>query len=210
VPVAYSLVANAIRVWPTPSTNQGSQNTLSCQYMQRASEVVATTAVATLSGALSSVTATTYRVKITGTAPATFTVGAVVEIVSGRPNYSTYNPTATITGSGSGYVDVSGVAPVAPQTPRAGDYLCLYDQAPVLANVPLEFQECLLQWVALKMMEAKGDQAAMERMGKALSVSEGNLKEQLSQRNAGQRRYLSAWSGLAGAPVRGLLWPLGP
>jgi hypothetical protein len=58
------------------------------------------------------------------------------------------------------------------------------------------------------MMEAKGDQAAMERMGRSLGVSETNLRKQLSQRDTGQRRFLNAWAGFNGAPVRGQLWPL--
>ena len=208
VPVCYSMESNVVRLWPVPISPLAPQNTLRILYMQRASELVDASACAVLSGAVSNVTATTYRVNITGTAPTTFTVGATVEIVCAQPAYSTFSPTAVISGSGAGFVDVTGVAPTGPLLPSAGDYLCLYDQAPVLTNVPLEFQECLLQWTALKMMEAKGDQAAMDRMGKALSIAEGNIRKQLTQRNTGQRRYLNAWAGFSGAPVRGLLWPL--
>ena len=131
-----------------------------------------------------------------------------MEIVAAAPGYSTYAPTAVISGSGSGYVDVTGVAPVAPYTPVAGDYLCLLDQAPVVTNIPLEFQECLLQWVSIKMLEAKGDQAGMDRLGAVLKASEMALRHQLPKRNMGARRFLSAWAGLRGVPVRGLLWPL--
>ena len=206
VPVAYSLESNVVRVWPAPITPMAPQNTLRIMYMQRASELVPVASCNVLSStALSNVTSTTYRINLTATP--LFTTGDVVEMVSATPAYSTYSPTATVTAVGANYVDVSGVAP-SPYQPVAGDYLCLYDQAPVLTNIPLEFQECLLQWVGVKMMEAKGDQAAMDRMGKALSVSEGNLRKQLSQRNTGQRRFMNAWAGFSGAPVRGLLWPI--
>lgn len=207
VPVAYSLESNVVRLWPTPSTITSAQNTLRIQYMQRASELVDVSAVCTLTGALSNVTPTSYRVNV-GTIPATFTTGARVELVDASPGYSTFSPSGVISATGAGTVDVTGVAPTGPLVPGAGDYLCLYDQAPVLTNVPLEFQECLLQWVGLKMMEAKGDGAALERMGNSLRVSEANLRKQLSQRNTGQRRFISAWAGFAGAPVRGQLWPL--
>lgn len=208
VPVAYSLESNVVRVWPTPGTIFGAQNTLRIQAVQRASELVDVSKVCTLTGALTTGGPPgSYRVLV-GTIPATFTVGAQVELVSGRPGYSTLTPSGVIAATGGGFVDVTGVAPSAPQTPQAGDYLCLLDQAPVLTNVPLEFQECLLQWVALKMLEAKGDQAGMDRIGATLRVSEANLRKQLAQRNTGQRRFLSAWAGFAGAPVRGQLWPL--
>jgi len=208
IPVAYDMPSNVIRLYPTPSNPTPPMTTLRLQYFQRPSELVDVTAVATLNAALSNITATTYRVNISGTAPSTFTVGAEVEIVAAAPGYSTYAPTAVISGSGSGYVDVTGVAPVAPYTPVSGDYLCLVDQAPVITNIPLEFQECLLQWVGIKMLEAKGDQAGMDRMGKVLAGSEAALRHQLPKRNMGARRFLSAWAGMRGVPVRGLLWPL--
>ncbi len=208
VPVAYSFESNAVHVWPTPTAvSSAPQRTLRMQYMQRASELVDPSAVCTLTGALSNVTPTSYRVNV-GTIPSTFTTGTQVELVSGRPGYSTYVPAGVISATGAGTVDVTGAPPVAPQTPQAGDYLCRYDQAPVLTNVPLEFQECLLQWVGIKMMEAKGDQGAMARMGQALANSEANMRKQLSRRNTGQRRFMNAWQGFAGVPVRGLLWPL--
>ena len=207
VPVAYNFESNAVRMWPTPGTISTAQNTLRIPYMQRASELVDVSAVCVLTGALTNVTPTSYRVNV-GTIPSTFTVGARVELVSSRPGYSTLGSFGVISATGAGTVDVTGVAPTAPLAPQAGDYLCLYDQAPVLTNVPLEFQECLLQFVGVKMMEAKGDQAALDRMGNVLRVSEGNLRKQLAQRNTGQRRFYSAWSGFAGAPVRGLLWPI--
>jgi hypothetical protein len=207
VPVAYSLESNVVRVWPTPGAATAAQNTLRIQYMQRASELVDVAAVCVTTGALSNVTPTSYRVLV-GAVPATFTAGARVELVDASPGYSTFAPSGVISATGGGFVDVTGVAPVAPQTVTAGDYLCLFDQAPVLTNVPLEFQECLLQWVALKCLEGKGDQAGMDRLGATLRVSEANIRRQLTQRNTGARRFLSAWAGFAGTPVRGQLWPL--
>jgi hypothetical protein len=208
VPVAYSAVGNFIRLYPTPTAqNTSLQNTLRLQYMQRASELVDPSFCATLSGALTNVTSTSYRVT-TATVPAGLTTGVKVELVAARPGFATLGASGVISGTGVGTIDITGTAPVAPYAPQAGDFLCPFDQAPVITNTPIEFQECLLQWVGLKMMEAKGDETAMARMGKALTVAEGNLRKQLSRRNAGQRRFLNAWNGFSGLPVRGLIWPL--
>ena len=61
IPVAYDLPSNVMRLYPTPSAPSSPMTTLSVQYFQRPSQLVDPAAVAVLSGALSSITATTYR-----------------------------------------------------------------------------------------------------------------------------------------------------
>ena len=102
---------------------------------------------------------------------------------------------------------MTGVAPVA-VTPVSGDYLCLLDQAPVVTNIPLEFQECLLQWVSMRCWRPRAIRRAWTGSERVLKASEMALRHQLPKRNMGARRFLSAWAGLRGVPVRGLLWPL--
>ena len=197
-----------LRLYPTPGDMVGTSptDTLRVQYFQRPSELVALSAV----GVVSSVSdgSPAYSVVLSADAPATFTVGAEVEFVSAQPGYGVLGDAGVIATAAGANLTVTGTLPTAPYVPQAGDYLCLKDQAPVCTFIPLEFQECLLQWVAIKMLEAKGDQQGMDRLGKVLQASEAALRHQLPKRNMGQRRYLSAWAGLRGVPVRGLLWPL--
>ena len=208
IPVAYNMPGNVIRLYPTPGDLTGTTptNTLRVQYFQRPSELVDPSAV----GVVSSVSdgSPTYSVTLAANAPSTFTVGARVEFVSAQPGYGVLGQVGVIASVAGANLTVTGTLPTAPYVPTAGDYLCLEDQAPVCTFIPLEFQECLLQWTAIKMLEAKGDQQGMDRLGKVLSASEAALRHQLPKRNMGQRRYLSAWAGLRGVPVRGLLWPL--
>lgn len=208
VPVAYNMPGNVIRLYPTPGSLIGTTptTTLRVQYFQRPSELVDPAAVGVVSSVADGSPA--YSVVLASDAPATFVTGAEVEFVSAQPGYGVLGSVGVIASASGPNVTVTGTLPTAPYVPQAGDYLCLKDQAPVCTFIPLEFQECLLQWVAIKMLEAKGDQQGMDRLGKVLSASEAALRHQLPKRSMGQRRYLSAWAGLRGVPVRGLLWPL--
>lgn len=155
---------NSVIVSPAPNgSNLGS---LRLFYEFRPNDLVATSAV----GTISAINTSTGALTLTATAPATITTSTRVDLIQGSPHFSTLAfdllPTA-VAGS-----TVTIAAASLPSSLAVGDYVCLAGQAPV-AQLPYELHPVLVQRTAAKVLEALGDEEkAQVAMVKAKELEE--------------------------------------
>lgn len=163
----YSFLGNQIFLSPAPSA---AGNFLRVWYPQRPNQLVASTATAGVTG--TSVVGGNFRVSFSGTAPATFLTALAYECVHSNPGFEVVT-LGTANAVASTYVQFPGAVPAGI---NAGDYLCLEDTAPVVTNLPADLAPLLCQWVALKLIEYRGDG---EQLKRAQSTFQSTLQRSL-------------------------------
>lgn len=130
-------------------------------YCRRPSRLVPSSAV----GVISAFDPAT-RVVSVGTLPATFTSSTPLDLVMAKPGYECLgvDRSATVTTSLTFAEDL-------PADLAVGDYVTLAGESPV-PQIPTELHPALAQRVIVKVLEAVGDQAGMERAQAKLSEIE--------------------------------------
>jgi hypothetical protein len=84
-----------------------------------------------------------------------------------------------------------------------GDWICLYDTAPVVTDAPAEVIDALCEAVAADMLKAKGSSESYQRMLGGLQRKEEDCGPLIQTRNTGAQRKISAFQDMAGWPWAG-------
>lgn len=125
-------------LYPTPA---GTSETLRLPYFRRCSELVLPSACGLVTSA------TTNTISVSGSVPGTFTTAQLYDVVQGRPPFAVLAMDLVPTNVGSGTVvfgsDVSALGI------RAGDYLCLSGESPVI-QMPREMHQYVAQATCVK------------------------------------------------------------
>lgn len=129
------------------------------------------------------------------TIPAGFTDGALYDVVSARPNFSTWVWDATGTFFGGNIVLTGGTQSPGPASDntlsnvRVGDVVSLAGRSSVV-QVPVEFQSVLAQSVIVKALEATGDKDGMVLAQKKLDVARANALKLIGVRTESSPIYI--------------------
>jgi hypothetical protein len=200
-PVGYYFIGPNIQLWPTQSIG----GILRIHYHRRPSVVVKESACIQITGFPGGAATGFYRVGFTGTAPAGYAVNAAVDVVSNIPNFYRWQTNVAINAITSTTLDL----PVLPATSaqpaslQVGDWVCLYDTAPVITDSPAEVIEALLQSAAAAMLASKGAGDSYQRMKAELEQAEHDCGPLIQMRNTGAMRKLSAFPDAPGWPFSG-------
>jgi hypothetical protein len=168
-PENFYIQGSDIYLYPTPDLTA---NTLRVYYYARPSALVETSAC----GLVVSKTSTT--VTINATAPTGFGSSATVDFVRGRPPFKLLSTDVACTVSGTTITFVSGTIP---STLAAGDYIALAGETPI-PTIPYDLFPILYQRVAVKVLEAIGDDAGYQRAAVELERLEKNQMPLISNR----------------------------
>jgi hypothetical protein len=186
-PTGYYFLGSQLVLYPTPAMG----GTLRVFYYRRPNQLVLPAAVC--ASTAGSGTGMTVNIA-SGTLP---TAGQVVDIVQARPPFNVLLTTTVVSiNTGTGAV-VLGAA--LPSTFVAGDYLCATDTAPVTTGLWPEVTKALIAAVAVRILEAKGDGAALQRAEKGLASAEAGLAVWATERDQGSMRTLSPFADDLGA-----------
>lgn len=169
--------ANVVLV-PAPDS---AGDTLRLTYHRRPARLVLPEEVATASSVVGD------AVTATGTLPAGFTNGALVDVVRGTSPFE-------VVAAGVALADV-GVTTFTLSDVEAGDYVCLTGTSPV-PQVPEELHVLLAQQVAAKVLEALGDDAGLQRARAVLADAEGLALAAVSPRVEGEPKLIVTRRGL--------------
>lgn len=195
-PTGYYFEGPNVVLFPTQTLS----GTLRIHYHRRPSTIVPSSQCVQIMGFPGGAAPGYYRIAYAGSAPAAYVTGAAVDVVSNVPNFYRWQ-TGQLLGAGAAQaLDVPGPKPA---NLAIGDWICLYDTAPVVTDAPAEVIEALLQSVAVKMMEAKGSDSSMGRMLKGLEKAEEDCGPLIKQRNLGAMRKISAFPDGPGWPFAG-------
>jgi hypothetical protein len=195
-PVGYYFEGPNIVLWPTQTIG----GTLRVHYHRRPSQIVMPSACVQITGFPLGAADGYYRVSYAGTAPAGYVPGASVDVVSNIPNFYRWQTNVVLGVGAAGALDLPGPLPPALQV---GDWVCLYDTAPVVTDAPAEVIDALCEAVACDMLMAKGSDASYQRMLSGLARKEEDCGPLIQQRNTGAMRKISAFPDVSGWPWAG-------
>lgn len=183
-PVGYLIRNNAVVLLPLPAQPNG---ILRLQYFIRPNNLVATTAVGTITAITPGSETTTVTCS---NIPSTFTTAKQYDLIKAIPGFDTLsfdlNASAVVTGA-NGTITFSDASAVSDSL-AIGDYVCLATESPV-AQIPYELHALLAQRVAFKAQEALGDPRA-PFAGKVCDDMSARLMKMLSPRSQGSARYI--------------------
>lgn len=192
-PTGYYFMGPSIVLVPTMSL----AGTLRIHYHRRPSVIVQPSACVQITALPAGAATGYYRISYAGTAPSGYVTGADVDVVSNIPNFTRYQTNVALGAGASQALDVPGPQPA---TLAVGDWICLYDTAPVVTDAPAEVIDALLQKTACDMMGAKGSDASYGRALDMLAKCEEDTGPLIQERNTGGARKLSAFPPSAGWP----------
>ena len=174
---------------PTPA----SAETLRISYYIRPSELVATSAVATIS----TINTGTGALTTTGSIPGTFSTSQRYDFVCAKAPFDVL--ALDLTASVASGSNMTFTAADLPSSLAAGDYVCLAEQSPT-PQVPAELHPLLAQRVAMKTLEALGDFEGMKRAQDSLDELAEAARQTLAPRMDGETRVVAPGStGLMGS-----------
>lgn len=178
-PCGYKLQNNSVVLIPAPSA----AGTLRLQYFQRPNNLVATSAV----GTITSINTGTNTVTCSNV-PTSFTTALTYDLVKATPGFDLYAfdqaISARVTGA-SGTVTFSNTLPTGL---AVGDYVCLATESPV-AQIPYELHALLAQAVTATAQQALGDPRTPISM-KSRDLMAERLMRMISPRSQGSARYI--------------------
>ena len=205
-PEAFSLRGNYVLLHPTPQTGDGH---LRLSYFARPGALVETSAAR----AVVDVDYDALSVTVAGAAPASFVVGARLDVVQAQPSFATVGSELTLTalatdGDGDAVLTFAALPrpeavpldyPVtAPEEISLGDWVCLAGESPV-PQVPPELHPLLALKTAAAMLEAVGDVEAARALLAELGEKQRRALALLSPRVEGEQRKVrngfAKWRG---------------
>lgn len=195
-PTGYYWQGPNVVLWPS----QAIAGTLRLHYHRRPSQIVLPAACVKIASFPGGAAAGNYRIGYTGSAVTGYSNGVAVDVVSNIPNFYRWQTNTTIAATGVGTIDIVGTLPAGL---AVGDWICLYDTAPVVTDSPAEVIDCLLSAVFVGMMEGKGSKESLERAEKQLARAEASAGPLIQQRNTGAMRKISAFPDAGGFPWAG-------
>jgi hypothetical protein len=195
-PGGFYLEGQNIYLVPTP----GSAETLRLSYYIRPNELVATSAVATISAINTGTGALTTSASV----PVTFSTSQRYDLVAAKSSFESL--AIDLTASVASGTTVTFSASDLPSGLAVGDYICLAEQSPV-AQVPADLHPLLAQRTAVKILEALGDFEGMTRAQRALDELAEAARQTLAPRVDGETRVVAPGSsGLMGGTPYGYDW----
>jgi len=183
-----------IRLWPT----QAITGILRIHYYRRPSVVVKENACVQISGFPSGAPSGSYRVSFTGTLPTGYVAGAAVDVVSNIPNFYRWQTNAPITAQAGQNIDIpfpttGPYTGIQPAPLAVGDWVCLYDTAPLVTDCPSEALESLLWSCVEELFTGKGPQSSWARAKEARIKAEEDAGPLITRRNYGAMLKVSAF-----------------
>jgi len=185
-PTGYYMMGPNIVLFPT----QTLAGILRIHYHRRPSVIVAPSACVQITSLPGGAAAGYYRIGFTGAAPTGYVNAAAVDVVSNIPNFYRWATNVALSNVTGTTMDIPGTQPA---NLAVGDWICLYDTAPVVTDSPAEVIDCLCERVATDMMKAKGSTESFERMLKGLEMKEADCGPLIATRNTGNMRKISAF-----------------
>lgn len=194
-PTGYYPEGPNIVLWPTQSIS----GILRFHYHRRPSVIVSASACVQITAFPGGAATGYYRVSYSGTAPSGYTAGTKVDVVANVPNFYRWQTNVALGTGAAQALDVAG-----PQPPnlQVGDWICLYDTAPVVTDAPAEVIDALCEACAADMLKAKGSNESYSRLLEGLRRKEEDCGPLIQTRNTGNMRKISAF------PDQGA-WPWG-
>lgn len=190
LPTGYYFLGSGFMLYPPQSGG-----TVRIYYYRRPSMLVLPSQCLQVAGFPGGAAPGSYRVSFAGALPTAYAVGKTIDLVSNVPNFSQYATSVQITATGTTTVDIAGTQPA---SLAVGDWICLAGTAPVITGSPADLVNLLIQYVALKVAEAKGTEATVQRLAAGLAKAESMAGWTIQRRNDGAMRKLSAFPSDAG------------
>lgn len=113
-----------------------------------------------------------------------------VDLISNSPNFALYATGITAVSSDLMDLTFSGAIP---SGLALGDWVALAGTAPVITGCPADLVNLIIQYVALKVAEAKGGSDTMQNLAAGLLKAEKAAGWTIQQRNDGAMKKLSAF-----------------
>jgi hypothetical protein len=181
---------------PTPATAE----TLRISYFIRPNELVATSAVATIS----TINTGTGALTTSATVPGAFSTSQRYDLVAAKSGFE--HLAVDLTASVASGTTVTFSASDLPSGLAAGDYICIAEQAP-MPQVAADLHPLLAQRIAVKVLEALGDFEGMARATRALDELAEAARQTLAPRVDGETRVVAPGStGLMGSGLYRWSW----
>jgi hypothetical protein len=195
-PTGFYLEGQNVYLTPTPATSE----TLRISYFIRPNELVATSAVATITV----INTGTGALTTSATVPGTFSTSQRYDLVTAKSSFESL--AIDLTASVASGTTVTFSAADLPSGLAVGDYICLAEQSPT-PQVPADLHSLLSQRVAVKILEALGDFEGMSRAQKALDEMAEAARQTLAPRVDGEARVVAPGSnGLMGSGLYRWEW----
>jgi hypothetical protein len=194
-PVGYYFINGNIQLWPT----QAIGGTLRIHYHRRPSVIVRSNTCIKITSLPGGAAPGFFRLGF-ASAPTTYAATVPVDLVSNVPNFYRWMTNAPISAITGTTMDLPGTIPA---SLAVGDWICLYDTAPLVTDSPAEVINCYLEACACEVMKAKGLNEGYSRMLKGLELKESYCGPLIKQRNTGSMRKVSAFPEASGWPFAG-------
>lgn len=182
-PEVYWFVGNQLSVFPVPSGSPALS--LRIYFINRPSNLVATTSCIQISAFPGGAAVGNFRVQFTGSVPASgYSVSSAIDLVQNVPGFDILL-SSTVSASTSTTLDIVGTQP---SGLAVGDWVCVTGTAPVVTGgIPEMVLGCLVRVCQLEVISGKADDAAFGRASKMLALAEKRAAQFLNRRNTGER-----------------------
>lgn len=175
----FYLQGNQVVVYPTPTTTQ---NLLRLSYACRPNKLVDPTAC----GQVLSIDLSTNTVVLSASAPSTFAVNTLMDLVNANPNFDWWAQDLALTAITTTTVQNDTLTfTTLPSSLNVGDYVCLSGQSCVV-QVPVELQPLLVQYIAVRILSAQGDEQSLRDAVSELKMLEDNALLMIAPRVEGK------------------------
>lgn len=182
---SFYLQNNYIYFLPTPSTSQG---TIRLWYFLKPNRLVALASVGVIAGI-----DTVNKTVTLNAVPSTFAIGTSCDFIKSKPGFDMLAMDQAITGISSTTISFAAL----PSTLLVGDYLSLARESAV-PQIPEELHPLLAQRVAVKALEAIGDNEKMLIAAKKTEEMEMAANKLMASRVEGEAKKIKNSSGLLG------------